>query len=384
MDFWRRQNWDIVGKAWLWFTISAIIIGAGVLAWATKGLNYGIDFTGGTLVRYQLAKPVATNPAEEAEVVAKIREALAKLGLQKSQIQIADGRVILIRTYKVANDEEAAKRDQAIMKEIEKLFGAQYGPVEHLGRETVGPVVGAELRAAAIKALVIGQLLILIYITVRYEFRFAMAAIVALIHDVLVVTGSMALFQVELNSWFVAAILTVIGYSINDSVVIFDRIRENRGRHRHAPLTNVVNASLLETMSRSINTTLTTLFTLIALFILGGPVIQGFALALLIGIATGAYSSIFIASPLIAIWDRWARQRAGAPSRAGARPAYATAGAGGAAPEAAEGAAVSGSRPSAAETMRRAAERAQEEKRALRRERRKKKRAKQKKKGGRR
>ena len=385
MDFWRRQNWDIVGKAWLWFTISAVIIGLGLFLWATKGLNYGIDFTGGTLVRYQLAKPLASTPAEEAQVVAKIRQALARLGLQKSQIQIADGRVILIRTYRVANDEEAAKRDQAIMQEIEKLFGAQYGPVEHLGRETVGPVVGAELRAAAIKALVIGQLLILIYITVRYEFRFAMAAIVALIHDVLVVTGSMAIFQVELNSWFVAAILTVIGYSINDSVVIFDRIRENRGRHRHAPLKPVVNASLLETMARSINTTLTTLFTLIALFVLGGPVIQGFALALLIGIATGAYSSIFIASPLIALWDEWARRRAGAPVQ---RPAYATAAAttASAAGDTGETAAAgSAARPaSAEETMRRAAERAQEEKRALRRERRKKKRAKQKKKGGRR
>ncbi|MBC7288402.1 MAG: protein translocase subunit SecF [Armatimonadetes bacterium] len=383
MDYFRRQNWDIVGKAWLWFLISALITGSGLVVWLTKGLNYGIDFTGGTLVRYSLAKPVATSPAEEAQVVAKIREALASLGLQKSQIQIADGRVIIIRTYAVANDEEAAQRDAAILQAIEQLFGAQFGPVEHLGRETVGPVVGAELRAAALKALILGQLLILVYITVRYEFRFAAAGIIGLLHDVLLLTGAMAIFRVELNSWFVAAILTVIGYSINDSVIIFDRIRENRGRHRHSPLAPIVNASLLETMTRSINTTLTTLFTLIALFLLGGPVIQGFALAMLIGITTGAYSSIFLAAPIVAIWDQWSRARAGLPART-TRPALATAGSANAtlSEGETEETAAPTPRPSAVETMRRAAERAQEEKRALRRERRQKKREKKKKGGG--
>lgn len=379
MDFFRRQNWDIVGKAWLWYTISGVVIAVLMVVWATQGLNYGIDFTGGTLVIYKLAKPLATTPADEARVIAQVRDALAKMGLQKSQIQIADGDTILIRTYAVANDEEAAKRDRAIQAEIEKLYGDRYGPVESLGRETVGPVVGADLRAAAIKALIIGQLLILIYITVRYEFRFAVAGILALAHDVLLLTGAMAALRVELNSWFVAAILTVIGYSMNDSVVIFDRIRENRGRHRHAPLGPIANASLLETMTRSVNTTLTTLFTLIALFVLGGPVIQGFALALIIGIASGSYSSIFIAAPLVAMWDRWARRRAGAP--AAARPAAAVAPAGAAAgPEAPEMAAEPAApRLSAAETMERAAQAAQEEKRRKRRERRAKKRAKRKK-----
>ncbi len=373
MDFFRRQNWNIVGKTWLWYTISAVVIVAFMAIWAVKGLNYGIDFTGGTLVRYKLAKRVATTAAEEVHVIARVRQELAKMGLEKSQIQLADGNTLLIRTYAVANDEEAARRDQAILAAIEKLYGDKYGPVESLGRETVGPVVGADLRAAAIKALILGQLLILIYITVRYEFRFAVAGIVALIHDVLILTGAMAALQVELNSWFVAAVLTVIGYSINDSVVIFDRIRENRSRHRHAPLGPIVNASLLETMTRSINTVLTTLFTLIALFILGGPVIQGFALALIIGIASGAYSSIFIAAPLVAVWDAWARRRAG--QVAAARPAVAAATAG-AEPVAAEATEASGKRVSAAETMRRAAEAAQEEKRRLRRERRAKKRAK--------
>ncbi len=381
MDFFRRQNWDIVGKAKIWFTISAVIILAGIVMWALKGLNYGIDFTGGTLLRYQLARKVAATPAEEAEVIGKIRSALRRLGLEKSQIQIAGGDAIFIRTYRVANDEEAARRDQAIKAELEKLFGAQYGPIQSLGRETVGPIVGAELRRAAITALVVGQILILIYITLRYEFRFAIAAIIALVHDVLVTVGAMAILQVELNSWFVAAILTVIGYSINDSVVIFDRIRENRGRHRHAPLAPIVNASLLETMARSLNTVLTTLFTLISLFIFGGPVIQGFALALIIGIASGCYSSIFIAAPLVALWDAWARRRAGAV--APARPAVAAAAAGQAAVEVAQPTeAEAAQRPmSAAETMRRAAELAQEEKRRLRRERRKKKKAKAKKKG---
>ncbi|MCD6352171.1 MAG: protein translocase subunit SecF [Armatimonadetes bacterium] len=379
MDFFRRSNWDIIGKSNLFFAISGVLIVLLTAVWAVRGLNYGIDFTGGTLLRYKAASPLAETPAQEVEVISKVRAALAEQGLEKSQIQLAGGDTLLIRTYAVANDEEAAERDAKVKAAIEKLFGDKHGPIESLGRETVGPVVGADLRKAAIKALVIGQLLILIYITVRYEIRFAVAGILALVHDVLMLTGIMAALQVELNSWFVAVVLTVIGYSMNDSVIIFDRIRENRSRHRHAPLGPIINASLLETMTRSINTTVTTLFTLIALFFLAGPVLQGFALAMIVGITLGAYSSIFIAAPFVALWDRLARQRAGAG--AGARPAYATAtasasanGAGASVGEDEE--AEGGAKVSAVETMQRAAEAAQEEKRRARRERRAKKRAK--------
>lgn len=381
MDFFRRSNWDIIGKTWTWYAISGTLIVLLMGLWAVRGLNYGIDFTGGAIVRYQLSHPVAASAADEVQVISKIRDALGKIDarLAKSSIQVAGGNTILIRTGEVANDEEAAKQDQAILQVIESLYGTTHGPIEALGRESVGPIVGAELRAAALRALIIGQLLILVYITIRYEFCFALGGILGLFNDLALLTGFMVLFNVELNSWFVAAILTVLGYSINDSVIIFDRIRENRGRHRHATLGPVVNASLLETMQRSINTTATTLFPLLALFFLAGPVMQGFALALLLGIFFGAYSSIFIAAPFVVLWDRWTHKTAGVTSYAAARPAATTAA------EAGNGVTVgngeveapAGSRPSAVETMRRAAEVAQEEKRQARRERRAKKRAKE-------
>lgn len=376
MDFFRRSNWDIVGRAGTFFAISGTLIVLLMGLWAVKGLNYGIDFAGGMLTRYQAARPLAQDTAAEVEVIAKVRSALSSQGLGNSQIQLAGGDTLLIRTYAVANDEEAAQQDEQIRAQIEKLFGATHGPFESLGRETVGPVVGADLRAAAIKALVLGQLLIMVYLAIRYEIRFALAGIVGLVHDLLLLTGAMVLFQVELDSWFVAAILTVIGYSINDSVVIFDRIRENRARHRHAALSPVINASLLETMARSINTGAPTLFTLVALYVLGGPMLQGFALALIIGIALGTYSSIFIAAPFVALWDRLSRAKSGAGAMARASVAVVGSGADRGGVQVGEEETTGSPRMSAAETMARAAEAAQEEKRRARRERRAKRRAK--------
>jgi preprotein translocase subunit SecF len=236
----------------------------------------------------------------------------------------------------------------------------------------VGPVVGKRLRNTALIALILGSVFILIYIAIRYEFRFGVAGIIALIHDVLIVVGAMALFHSELNSEFVAAILTVIGYSINDSVVIFDRIRENMRLYRGSRFGDIVNTSLLQTMTRSINTTMTTLFALIALFFFGGPAIHAFSLALIVGIASGAYSSIFIASPVVVLWERGSA-RAEERQR---RPEYAAAGRGADQPsrerqplEAPEPARVS-----AEQAIQQAKQDAQEEKRAARRDRRKKRR----------
>ena len=312
MDFFRRQRWDIIGKSWVWFTISGIILLAGVAAWSIHGLSYGIDFTGGSLVRYQLAKPFATTPDEEVKAVSKLRAALELIGITQAEIQVEGGNGFLIKTYNIANDEEAAKRDQGIEAKITELYGAQYGPVEPLGRETVGPVIGEEMRLTALKGIIIGEALILLWIAIRYEFKFGVAAILALAHDVVATTGVMALLHVELNSWFVAVLLTVVGYSVNDTVVIFDRIRENRSRHRHAPFGPIVNASLLETMARSLNTVLTVVYTLVALLFFGGTVIHGFALAMLVGVSFGCYSSIFVAAPLVVIFERLgSRERSG-------------------------------------------------------------------------
>jgi preprotein translocase subunit SecF len=370
VDFFRRQNWDIVRYTWLWFAISGVVIAIGLGGWIIHGLNFGIDFTGGSLLRYKFELPLATQPGEDIQVIAKTRSILAQYALEMSQIQVAGTDELYIRTPAVANDEEARKRDEQIRAGLAEVF-SENGEIEQLGRETVGPVIGHMLRRSAIQALVLGVVLILVYITIRYEFRFAVAAVIALLHDTLILVGAMALLHIELNTWFVAAILTVLGYSMNDTVIIFDRIRENRGLHRRAPLGSVVNVSLLQTMARSLNTVLTTLFTLIALFVFGGATIHGFALALIIGIASGTYSSIFTASPVVVFWYRWAeRAKRAVPE---ARPAVAAATATPATTVPAEGEpeGAPAGRPSARETMREAERIAQEEKRERRRDRRK-------------
>ncbi len=373
MDFFRKQNWNIVGKSWLWFTISAIVIMTGMGFWAVRGLNWGIDFTGGSLLQYQFERPLATEPGEEIEVIAQTREMLEAMGLGRSQIQVADNDQLFIRTPEVENDAEARERDRAIEAGLSELFGERGGEIASLGRQTVGPVIGEMLTRSAIEALTLGVILILIYITVRYEFRFAVSAVIALLHDTAILLGALAVTQTELNSWLVAAILTVIGYSINDTVIILDRIRENRGLHRRAPLESVVNASLLQTMARSINTGVTTLFTLIALYLLGGATIEGFALALIIGVAAGGYSSIFTAAPVVTTWYRISDRRRGrsrqaAPKKRAASKAAVAAAVG--TEEASEE--DEEARPSMRQTMKEAERAAQEEKRRKRRERRKK------------
>lgn len=309
MDFFCRQNWDLVGKSWLWFTISGVTIVAGIVVLATMGLNMGIDFTGGGLVRYQFARPLAASHSQQVQVVGQVRSALAAKRLDKAQIMVSGNNEILLRTPPMANDAEASQQAQTIQAELERLFGQQYGPITPLGRESVGPVVGAELRTAALEALLLGAFLILIYITIRYEFKFAVCSVVALLHDILILAGFMAILRLELDSSFVAVLLTVVGYSINDTVIIFDRIRENMKLHRRADFGATVNASLLQTMARSINTVGTTLIPLACLAILGGSTIRTFAVAMIIGILSGAYSSIFNASQLVVVWQRVINRR---------------------------------------------------------------------------
>ncbi len=366
MDFFRRSNWDIVGRTKIWFAISLVVILAGVISALTQGMNSGIDFTGGSLLKYQFERALAAEDRGSAEVIARTRAMLEEHGLHKSQIQVSGGDQLFIRTA-AQDEDEAAAQDQQVRAGLHELFGDQSGQVSSLGRDMVGPVVGKHLRNSALLALILGSILILIYIAIRYEFRFGVAAVVALIHDVLIVVGVMALLRAELNSEFVAAILTIIGYSVNDSVVIFDRIRENMRLYRGSQFANIVNTSLLQTMTRSINTTMTPLFALIALFFFGGPAIHAFSLALIIGITSGAYSSIFIASPKVVLWEGGrgrAEQRQRRPARA---PAEVTPAIAAERPAERQPATVS-----ADQAIERAKRDAQEEKREVRRERRKK------------
>jgi preprotein translocase subunit SecF len=368
----------------VWYLISAVVILTGIAAWHFLGLNKGIDFTGGSLYKYQLQNPIASTGEQALSLVGQVRQALGTLGFaHEPGIQVAGNNLIMIRTA-TNNHQEAQAESRRILEALQQKLGAQAGEITAVGNELVGPVVGEQLKKNAVLALILGNLLILIYLTVRYEFRVAVACIVALVHDVLVMVGGMALARAELNSEFIAAMLTIVGFSVTDSVVIFDRIRENKRLHRSADLETITNASLLQTMHRSINTVLVVLLTLFSLFFLGGPTIHAFILALLIGMTTGMYSSIFIASPLVVSWDKWSLKRRGkvvVRSRqrlavAGSAPAL-TAGPSPAAGLDSPVVEPTGVEPapalSAEQAMRRAANAAQEEKRAERRERRKSK-----------
>lgn len=378
MDFFRRQNWDLVGRSWIWFTLSGILLLAGLVTWRVMGLNYGIDFTGGGLIQYEFTKPIASTNAEQIKVVEAVKVALQPVGLGGSQVLVGGNNQLIVRTPPVQNDEEAMKQDDLIRGELEKLYGAQYGPVKDLGRQAVGPIVGSQLRQSAVNALILGIVLILLYITIRYEFKFAVAAIIALVHDVFLLIGAMALLRLELDSAFVAVILTVIGFSVHDTIVIFDRIRENMKLHRRANFADTVNASLLQTMARSIYTVATTLFTLTAMAIFATDAIRVFSIAMIIGIVCGAYSSIFNASQIVVVWDRYASRRRSASGAAPlrrqqrARVSEAVEVVEEDEEEEAEETATTGrSRLSAQEAMERADRAAQDDKRAERRERRK-------------
>lgn len=382
MDFFRRQNWDLVGRSWMWFTLSGILLVAGIAAWAIFGLNLGIDFTGGGMIRYEFARPIAADRAQQVDVLNKTREALSKVGLERAQVLIGGNDELIIRTPPVQNDEAAIQQEQTVREQINQLFAAQNGPITSLGRESVGPIVGSQLRASAMHALILGLFLILLYITIRYEFRFAVAAIIALLHDVFIVTGAMALLRLELDSSFVAVILTVVGFSVHDTIVIFDRIRENMKLHRRSNFADTVNASLLQTMARSIYTVFTVLLTLVSLAIFASGSIRVFSIAMIIGIVSGAYSSIFNASQIVVVWERYrASKRAalgGTSVRRRERAARSTT----SGPEIAqydeEGEEEEGAAPAAptrkltaSEAMARAEQVAQEEKREERRARRK-------------
>ncbi|NLY50715.1 MAG: protein translocase subunit SecF [Firmicutes bacterium] len=278
------MRFDFVGRSRLWFALSAGVILVGLLALLLQGLNLGIDFQGGTLLQLRFDKAITIDA---------IRDVLAIHNLEKSYIQESDEGTFIIRTRDLSDE---TRRD--VLAALEDEIGSY----QILRTERVGGVISAELRNNAYIALTISALLMLVYIALRFEFKFAVVGILALIHDVLVTVGLFALFRVEIDSTFVAAILTIVGYSINATIVIFDRIRENLKQSRKESLADLVNRSISETLTRSINTSATTLFAVVALLLFGGETTKVFALALLIGLISGTYSSIFLASPLWYLW----------------------------------------------------------------------------------
>lgn len=280
---------DILGKRKIWYTISLIVIIIGLVFLLFKGLNFGIDFQGGTLLEFKFAQQVSNE---------EVRKILSEIGIaedakiQQSAQQGIYG--VLIRAKELSPEQ--------IVK-IEEALKETYPSTEMLRTDMVGPLIGKELRAKALWAMLIASLAIIAYISIRFEFRFAIVAIIALLHDVMITIGLFAIMGKEINTPFVAALLTIVGYSINDTIVIFDRIRENMKLMRRTPFIELANKAVVDTLPRSINTSLTTLITILAIYFFGGASIKTFMLALFIGVFAGTYSSIFIASPLLVSWE---------------------------------------------------------------------------------
>lgn len=288
--------WDIIGKRRWGYLLSLLVIIPGVVALYTSGVNLGIDFTGGTLLDVRLGRDAS---------IEEIRAVMAGFGHAEAVIQQSPDRPrqVLIRTEPL---------DEATTSRLTAALRNRFGGIEVLLAERVGPKVGRELRNRAITAVVIGLLLQVIYITWRFRsVRFAVTADIALAHDLLVVLGVYALTRKQLDSSFVAVLLTVIGYSINDTVVIFDRIRETLAQRIRAPFPQLVNRSILEVLPRSLTTGLGAMMAIAAIYFLGGVTVRDFAFGLGLGILTGTYSSILIASPLLVEWHNWSQRRAG-------------------------------------------------------------------------
>ncbi len=274
------------------------------------GPNYGIDFAGGILIQVKFFSDVKTST---------VRDVLMDLELGQVVVQQFGE---LTENEFLVRVEKAEKDLQVVQEEVEKALKDAMGEDQYELRRTelVGPKVGAELRKKGFMAVIYAIVGILVYVTWRFEFRFALGAILALIHDALITVGIFSVLDREIDLPIVAAILTIIGYSINDTIVVFDRVRENMRRIRKQSIEKVVDTSINETLSRTLLTSLTTLVVVGALFLLGGPVIHNFAFALIIGVFVGTYSSIYIASPVLIYWEK-IRERSSARTKGGRAPA---------------------------------------------------------------
>ncbi len=305
-------TFNLIGHRRWWYALSLAVIIPGVIALYVHhvhdhhALNWGVDFTGGNSLELRLTKPFT---------VGDIRQVMGRFGLGDAVIQRSGETEVFIRTRPL---------EQAQINAIISAVGERFPGTAMLREDTVGPEIGAELRNVAILGVIVGLVLQVVFISIRFRsIRFAIAADVALLHDLLVVIGAFALTQREVNSSFLAVLLTVAGYSINDTIVIFDRIRENLAMRTREPFEHLVNRSVLEAIVRSINTAMTAVLAIGAVYVFGGETIRDVAFGLVVSIITGGYSSIFNASPILVDWYHWSERRrgAGTPAQRAARTA---------------------------------------------------------------
>jgi preprotein translocase subunit SecF len=293
---------DFVGYRFYAVTASLVVIVIGLVSIAVRGVNYGIDFAGGTLVHVKFHQPVS---------IGDIRTALEKIEAKDVVVQDFGGGAANEFIIRMVESDPELKRGlpQQISKTLAERFGDEKA-FEVLRVETVGPRVGKDLRQRAVLAVLAATVVMGIYIAVRFEPRFGIGAAVALLHDVTVAVGALSLTRMEFDLTTVAALLTIVGYSVNDTVIVSDRIRENMRKNRREPLAAVMNRSINETLSRTILTGGTVFLVVLALFFLGGEIIHGFAFTLLVGVVVGTYSSVYVASPIVLYMDFKPRPRA--------------------------------------------------------------------------
>lgn len=284
LNFKRTVNF--LGLSKYAFILSVVMICASVATLATKGLNWGLDFTGGTMIEVGFEQPADLD---------KIRQSLTKGGFDDALVQhFGTSRDVMVR-LRPQKGVDGEKLGNKIIKAIQADTTES---IEMRRIEFVGPNVGDELVEAGGLAIIAALLCILFYVSIRFQWRLSSGAVLALAHDVTITLGVFSFLQIEVDLTIVAALLTVVGYSLNDTIVVFDRIRENFRKMRKGEAIDVMNASITQTLSRTLITSLTTLFVVISLFVVGGANIHGFAAALLIGITVGTYSSIYVASAL--------------------------------------------------------------------------------------
>lgn len=281
----------------LYFIFSLLIILPGLYFLITSGLRLGIDFTGGALLEYQFENSINSS---------ELKQQISAQGIEVGQINPLSNNIYIIRTKPV---------DQSKINQLKIILGEKFGKVEERRVEFVGPVIGTELSQKALIAVALASLMIVLYIAFSFRkipkpassWRFGITAVVALIHDIVVVVGLFAILGkflgIEIDTLFVTALLTVIGFSVHDTIVVFDRIRENLTKHIGKKFIDIANLSVVQTLGRSLNTSLTVVFVLLAMLLFGGETLRWFVVALLVGIISGTYSSIFNATALLVWWE---------------------------------------------------------------------------------
>lgn len=290
-----KTNLNIIKNIKIYLSISIVLVTLSIVIFFTKGLNYGIDFSGGNLFQLKYNDVAMTLP-QINENLDELSGELPQVNSNSRKVQISDDGTVIIRVPELTK----AGQDK-VMENLQKL-----GTYTLDKEEKVGASVGDDLKKAAIYSLVIASILIVLYITLRFEFSFAIGGILSLLHDSIIAVGFIALMGYEVDTPFIAAILTILGYSINDTIVIYDRIRENLRRKAKTggSLEDVMNDSVNEVMVRSLNTSITTLFSIVAILVFGGASLKTFIMTLLIGILAGTYSSIFVATPIVYLLNK--------------------------------------------------------------------------------